>query len=66
MKPRINLILTLRFTDEEVRLLIDGLKGEEHRLQDVRRDEGDLVGDWLQRRLDAVEALHARLQAART
>ncbi len=66
MKPRINLILTLRFTDEEVRLLIDVLKGEEHRLQDVRRDEGDLVGDWLQRRLDAVEALHARLQAART
>ena len=51
-------------TNDEARLLIDTLKGEEMRLhRAAASEEADTEGDWFQKRVDEVATLKAYLKA---
>ncbi len=56
--------MRLNFTNDEVRLLIDVLKGEVGRLHHHRQLD-EIPGDWLDRRIDFVDELTERFKAVR-
>ena len=56
--------MKIRVTNDEVRMLIDVLKGEEMRMHELTRAYPS-SGDWYERRLEAVGNLKDRLKAIR-
>lgn len=56
--------MKIKITNDEVRLLIDVLKGEEMRMHELVRDYPS-SGDWYARRLAEVGKVKDRLKAAR-
>ena len=56
--------MRLNFTNDEVRMLIDVLKGEAGRLYRHRQTD-ERSGDWVDRRIDFVDELTERFKAVR-
>lgn len=56
--------MKIKVTSDEVRMLIDVLKGEEMRMHELIRDYPS-SGDWYERRLEAVGNVKDRLKAIR-
>ena len=56
--------MKFKLTNDEVRLLIDVLKGEAGRLHKHRQTD-ERSGDWVDRRIDFVDALSERFKAVR-
>ena len=56
----------IKFTNDEVRLAIDVLKGEEMRLHAIRQDAPTGAPDWFDQRVDEVAALKERFKMVRS
>ena len=56
--------MRLNFTNDEVRMLIDVLKGEAGRLHRHRQTD-ERSSDWVDRRIDFVDELTERFKAVR-